>query len=44
MKFLEIRLLMKVKPIEKISRVNVTNISPVKIHIVDFKKLQFYKH
>ncbi len=40
MKFLQLRL---VKHIEKISKVNLTNISPVKIHIVDFKKLQIYK-
>ena len=43
MKCLQIQLLIKAKPIEKISKVIVTNIAPVKIHFVDFKKLEIYK-
>ena len=40
MKFLQIWRLIKVEKFDKISKVIL---SPVKIHIVDFKKLEIYK-
>lgn len=45
MKCFQIRRLIKAEPIEKITKmdVNLLNIAPAKIHIVDFKKLETYK-
>jgi hypothetical protein len=45
MKCFQIRRLIKADPIEKIAKieVNLLNIAPAKIHIVDFKKLATYK-